>query len=426
MHKIDGAGHVANSWVPEDIPTNRPPTEITADWMNAIQEELVNVVEGAGLTLNKPENTQLLTAINRLIKGGDYKESVRVATDVAINLAAPGANIDGIAMVAGDRFLEKDNATLANRGIYIWNGAAVAATRALDADTGAELNGGAIIPVESGTVNADTNWQVTNDGVVTIGTTGLTFQQVGSSQTISSKIQPITASVAASALTLTLNPTALDFRSNPLTSGAVNTRTIAAAISLIVPSTATLGTISAQQSRLALLAIDNAGTVELAVVNIAGGNNLDETTLISTTAIAAASNAANVIYSITARAGVPFRVVGYIESTQAVAGTWATAPSTIQGIGGQALAAMSSLGYGQTWQAVTRIVGTTYYNTTGKPIYLYVVGASASGGGVTINGVAMTYAGGGASYQPIGSWVVPVGASYLFTSSSPFASYELR
>ena len=178
MHKIDGAGHVANSWVPEDIPTNRPPTEITSDWMNAVQEELVNVVEGAGLTLNKPDNTQLLTAINRLIKGGDYKDSVRVATDVAINLAAPGAVINGVAMVAGDRFLDKDNATLADRGIYIWNGAAVPATRALDADTGAELNGGAIIPVESGTENNDTNWQITNDGVVTIGVTGLTFDNL--------------------------------------------------------------------------------------------------------------------------------------------------------------------------------------------------------------------------------------------------------
>lgn len=191
MHKIDGAGHVANSWVPEDIPTNRPPTEITSDWMNAVQEELVNVVEGAGLTLNKPDNTQLLTAINRLIKGGDYKDSVRVATDVAINLAAPGAVINGVAMVAGDRFLDKDNATLADRGIYVWNGAAVPATRALDADTGTELNGGAIIPVEQGTVNADTNWQITNDGVVTIGVTGLTFACIetklftGSNQSLS-------------------------------------------------------------------------------------------------------------------------------------------------------------------------------------------------------------------------------------------------
>lgn len=175
MHKIDGAGHVNGTWVNEDVTLNRPPTEITADIMNALQFEIVNVIEAAGLTLSKPQNTQLLTAIQTLIKGGDYKDSVRVASTVPINLAAPGANIDGVAMAAGDRFLEKDHATLALRGIYIWNGAAVPATRALDADTGAEINSGAIIPVESGTVNADTNWQLTTDGTVTIGVTGLSF-----------------------------------------------------------------------------------------------------------------------------------------------------------------------------------------------------------------------------------------------------------
>ncbi len=152
-----------------------------AEDMNRVYDELIAVVTGAGLTPSEADNTQLLTAINALIKGGDYKASVRVATDVAINLAAPGAVINGVAMVAGDRLLDKDNVTLADRGIYIWNGAAVPATRALDADTGAELNGGAIIPVEEGTVNADTNWQITNNGVVTIGTTGLTFQKVGAS-----------------------------------------------------------------------------------------------------------------------------------------------------------------------------------------------------------------------------------------------------
>jgi hypothetical protein len=84
-----------------------------------------------------------------------------------------------------------------------------------------------------------------------------------------------------------------------------------------------------------LIALDNAGTVELAVCN--GSLSLDESTLISTTVLDAASDSATVIYSTTARTSVPFRIVGYIESTQATAGTWATAPSKIQGYGGQAL-----------------------------------------------------------------------------------------
>lgn len=109
----------------------------------------------------------------------DYKASVRVATTAAINLAAPGSTIDGVAMVAGDRFLDKDNATGNLRGIYIWNGAAVPATRAMDADGVGELTSGAIVAVEEGTVNADSQWMLATDEPITIGTTALTFVKKG-------------------------------------------------------------------------------------------------------------------------------------------------------------------------------------------------------------------------------------------------------
>lgn len=235
-------------------------------------------------------------------------------------------------------------------------------------------------------------------------------------------IQPITASVGASALTCTLNPTILNFRATPLTSGTINTRTVAAAISVVVPSTATLGTVSAQQSRLVVIALDNAGTVELAVVNIAGGTNLDETTLISTTAIIAGSNSASVVYSTTARTSLPFRVVGYIESTQATAGTWATAPSTIQGQGGQALAAMSSLGYGQTWQTrAGAALATTYYNTSGKSIVVFVSAIQSINQGtleITVNGYSCRSVIAGTGQVNVGlSVIVPPNASYIVPTS---------
>ncbi len=151
------------------------------------------------------------------------------------------------------------------------------------------------------------------------------------------KLRSITASVASNALTAGLNPCVLDFRSNTLTTGTPITVAINSTLSLVVPSTATLGTVSGQASRLILLAINNAGTVELAIVNQSGGNDLSETGLISTTALSAGSDSDNVIYSTTARANVAYRVVGFIDSTQATAGTWATAPSLIQGAGGEAL-----------------------------------------------------------------------------------------
>lgn len=150
------------------------------------------------------------------------------------------------------------------------------------------------------------------------------------------ELRSISATVAANALTVTVQPTTLDFRSATLGSGTVNTRTLAAAASLVVPSGATLGTANGVLSRLVVLLLDNAGALEPAIVNLAGGVSLDETGVISTTAISAAANSASVIYSQSARANLPYRVVGFVDSTQAAAGTWATAPSRVQGAGGRA------------------------------------------------------------------------------------------
>jgi hypothetical protein len=234
-----------------------------------------------------------------------------------------------------------------------------------------------------------------------------------------SNIQPITASVATNALTITLNPTSLDFRSATLGSGTVNTRQVSTAISLVISSGSTLGTVSGQQSRIVVLAIDNAGTIELAAVNIAGGNQLDETNLISTTAEGGAGGAdsASTIYSATARTNVAYRVVGFIQSTQSTAGTWATAPSTIQGAGGNALTAMGSIGYGQTWQDVTasRAGATTYYNTTGKPIAWMLVCSAVNGVGILIDSAQVIPAGSVQAGYPIGCFIIQPNSSYQLT-----------
>ena len=202
---------------------------------------------------------------------------------------------------------------------------------------------------------------------------------------------------------------------------------------MVVPSTATLGTVSATQSRLIVLALNNAGTLELAVVNLAGGTNLTETGLVSTTAISAAATSASVVYSTTARTSVAYRVIGYIESTQATAGTWVTAPSTIQGVGGQALAALNTLGYGQAWQIVARTAGVSYTNSTGKPIVLQVSASCTTGSNIAIfcDGLTLaTYEGATASpiYGTI-SAIIPNGSIYGYTSTgapASFTKFELR
>jgi len=200
------------------------------------------------------------------------------------------------------------------------------------------------------------------------------------------QIQSITATVAANALTVTLNPTRLDFRSATLSSGTINTRYIQSALTLTVPSGATLGTTNATASTLTVLALDNAGTIELAVINTSATTFLNESGLISTTILDSASDSTDVAYSASARTNLPFRVVGYITSTQATAGTWATSPSNIAGGSGNIYAAVavntvlsSGIGVNQTWQnmlspSVQRANNTTYTNSTGKPIMVMVTG----------------------------------------------------
>jgi len=173
----------------------------------------------------------------------------------------------------------------------------------------------------------------------------------------------VDASVGSNALTITINAQSIKFRSTTLTDGTPVTRTIASPITMTVSSGSTLGTISGVQSDILIVAIDNAGTVEVACINFAGNTDVSETGLISTTAEggAGAADSATVFYSTTARSDVAYRVVGLIRSTQATAGTWATTLSLVQGKGGNSSFLMMSVGYGRSvlFTTVATTSGTT-------------------------------------------------------------------
>lgn len=116
--------------------------------------------------------------VDRAVEGLAWKDDVRVASTANINLAAPGATIDGVTMVTNDRFLAKNQSTGSQNGIYIWNGAATPATRASDGSTFAELEQ-AVVSVKDGT-NADTSWRQTEIGG-TIDVSDVTFGSFGTS-----------------------------------------------------------------------------------------------------------------------------------------------------------------------------------------------------------------------------------------------------
>ena len=68
MHKTDGAHNVAGEFVDEVIGVS-PGTIVEEGWLNTVQRELVNVVEGAGLVLDSGEDAQVLAALAMLFRG---------------------------------------------------------------------------------------------------------------------------------------------------------------------------------------------------------------------------------------------------------------------------------------------------------------------------------------------------------------------
>lgn len=112
--------------------------------------------------------------VDATASGLDVKASVRAATTASITLSGT-QTVDGVAVVAGNRVLVKNQGTGSQNGIYVV--AAGAWTRAGDFDQNTEVTPGAFTFVEEGTANADSGWVLTNDGTVTVGTTPLTFAQ---------------------------------------------------------------------------------------------------------------------------------------------------------------------------------------------------------------------------------------------------------
>jgi hypothetical protein len=115
---------------------------------------------------------------NAAIEGIAWKDNARVSTSSNINLAAPGATLDGVTMALNDRFVPRGQTTTAENGIYVWNGAAVPASRAPDASTFEELES-AVITIDEGTSAGVTYRQTAVNGV--IGTNAVTWSTFGTS-----------------------------------------------------------------------------------------------------------------------------------------------------------------------------------------------------------------------------------------------------
>ncbi|MFG6205305.1 phage tail-collar fiber domain-containing protein [Pseudomonas retamae] len=105
----------------------------------------------------------------------DGKQSVRVAATG--NVVLNGAQqIDGVAVIAGDRVLLPSQTLAKDNGLWIVaNGDWL---RATDANSNAKVTPGLTVMVEEGTANGDSLWHLTTNAPITLGTTALSFKML--------------------------------------------------------------------------------------------------------------------------------------------------------------------------------------------------------------------------------------------------------
>jgi filamentous hemagglutinin len=141
----------------------------------------------------------------------DYKQAVRVITVTDITNLSGGApsQVDGVNLSAGDRILVTAQDPGSENGIYqvqtVGTGSNGTWIRSIDTNQTGELEAGTIVMVTEGNTYADTQWKLTTNNPIIIGTTPLTFVQnsADSFGNIYANGTAILANTVGSALTLT-------------------------------------------------------------------------------------------------------------------------------------------------------------------------------------------------------------------------------
>lgn len=198
------------------------------------------------------------------------------------------------------------------------------------------------------TITADIPWggkKITGLGTATAGTDALNRDTADARYLLKAQLAAgmpvnasITCSVGSSELTVALkgadgtdpsatNTVLLPFRSATAGTGTITTRSVTAATSITINSTALLGTTNGTAFSLWVVAFDDAGTIRLGVINCLSALDiyaLQQQGIASSTAEDNAADSAHVFYTGTAVSSKPYLVLGRLiwNSGLVTAGTW--------------------------------------------------------------------------------------------------------
>lgn len=216
------------------------------------------------------------------------------------------------------------SATLGLAGVYL--GAPSSRSTRIRSNQSIAASFTLITPVSAG--SAGQKMVTDGSGNLSFANSGFQLDNLGLLVSVSGNALTVALKDASGSDPSASSPVYVTFRSATLTTGTPVTRTATAAVSLTVSSGSTLGTRSGISHCLYVYAIDNAGAIELA---ISRGGYFDEGGVITTIAEggAGAADNAGLLYSTSARVNVGVRLIGRIISSQATAGTWASAVTSV-------------------------------------------------------------------------------------------------
>lgn len=180
--------------------------------------------------------------VDAIKQGLSIKDAARVATTSNITLSGT-QTIDGVAVIAGDRVLVKDQNTASQNGVYVV--ASGSWSRATDFDADADVTSGAFVFVKEGTAGADNGYVLTTNDPITVGTTNLTFTQFSGAGQVTAgdglTKTGNTINAVGTANRITVNADSIDIASTY--AGQSSITTVGTLGSLAVSGAATLGSL---------------------------------------------------------------------------------------------------------------------------------------------------------------------------------------
>lgn len=107
MHKIDTNTAVDGSFVDKNASLGVDGTVVDADWLNSVQDEICNVIEEAGETLSKQDNSQMASAIGILTKR-ECAKTVIASSSVRQSVSATIFRISDYFSLAPGYFIDEN------------------------------------------------------------------------------------------------------------------------------------------------------------------------------------------------------------------------------------------------------------------------------------------------------------------------------